>query len=299
MTNNQDYCLRATSKCQNIRAFVAASRNLADTAAKIHQTTPVASAALGRLLTAAAIMGLMTGNDEDSLTISIKGDGVLGGVLAVSDGLGRVRGYVHYPQADVPLKQDGKLDVGAAIGEGQLSIAVDIGLKEPYVGKVDLISGEIAEDLAHYFAVSEQTPSVVSLGVLVDKDHSVKQAGGVFVQLLPGFSDEVIDNLEKHIADFPPLSKLLDEGKTPEDIMDMLLAPFGYDITQKSPIEFYCNCDKQRVERALVSLGKDELTQILNQQGKAEITCHFCNTAYNFDANDLSVILSEAKNLAL
>jgi len=294
MTDNQDYCLRATSKCQDIRAFVATSRNLADTAAKIHQTTPVATAALGRLLTAAAIMGLMTGNDENSLTISIKGDGVLGGVLAVSDGLGRVRGYVHYPQAEVPLKADGKLDVGSAIGAGQLSIAVDIGLKEPYVGKVDLVSGEIAEDLAHYFAVSEQTPSVICLGVLVDKDHSVKQAGGVFLQLLPGYLEDTLNNLEKHIADFPPLSRLLDEGKTPEDIMEILLAPFGYDITQKSPIEFYCNCDKQRVERALVSLGKDELSKILTEQGKAEIICHFCNTAYNFNADDLGEIIKNA-----
>ena len=287
----RDYCLRATAGNGMIRAFVATSKQLVDEAARIHGTSAVAAAALGRTLTAAAIMGLTLGNDENSITLSIRGDGVLGGALAVSDGLGRVRGYVHHPHVDVEDRPDGKLNVGGAIGAGQLTVAMDLGLKETYTGTVELITGEIAEDLAHYYLTSEQTPSVISLGVLVDCDLSVKQAGGFFLQLMPGYDDEVVTKLEEHIVNFPPISRLLNEEKTPEDILGLLLTPFEYEITEKHNIEFYCNCDRQRVERALVSIGADEIGQILEEQGQAEINCHFCSENYVFDRTELEKIL--------
>jgi len=291
----KDYCLRATTTDGQIRAFVATSRLLVDEAANIHQTTPVATAALGRTLTAAAIMGLMSGNAEDNTTISIKGNGPLGGVLAVTDGTGRVRGYVHNPQADVPNRADGKLNVGVGIGKGHLTISKDVGLKEPYIGRVELISGEIAEDIAGYFATSEQTPSIVSLGILVDIDHKVKAAGGFLLQLLPGVWGEIIDRLEEHILAFPPISSLLEEGKTPEDIMQMLLEPFGYENTEKTPISFYCNCSEERAFSALVAMGREEILDMLTVDGKAEIECHFCLSEYLFDARDLQKILENTK----
>ncbi|MCL2753496.1 MAG: Hsp33 family molecular chaperone HslO [Defluviitaleaceae bacterium] len=289
----KDYCLRATAANGQIRAFAASSRFLVDEAASIHKTTPVATAALGRLLTAASIMGLMSGNDEDSTTVSIKGDGVLGGVLAVTDGMGRVRGYAHHPQADVPNRADGKLNVGGGIGKGKLTVSKDVGLKEPYNGTIELISGEIAEDIAAYFVLSEQTPSIVSLGVLVDKDHSVKAAGGFFIQLLPGVWGDIIDQLEEHIGNFPPISALLNEGNTPEQILHKLLEPFGYEITQNSPISFYCPCSKERAFGAVVAMGRKEITEILTEDGKADIECHFCLSKYHFEAKELQKILEK------
>ncbi|MCL2235892.1 MAG: Hsp33 family molecular chaperone HslO [Defluviitaleaceae bacterium] len=287
----KDYCLRATAGDGQIRAFVATSKFLVDKAAQIHKTNPVASAALGRTLTAAAIMGLMLGHDDHSLTLNIRGDGPLGGVLAVTDGLGRVRGYVRNPLADVPNRADGKLNVGGAVGNGQLTVAKDLGLKEPYVGTTPLVSGEIAEDIASYFMASEQTPSIISLGVMVDVDLSIKAAGGFFVQLLPGASDEIIDRLEAHIQGFPQISRLLDEEKTPEDVLDMLLSPFGYEITERHPIGFVCTCSKERMERGLISLGAVEIKSILEEQGKAEISCHFCSKTYQFNGEDLAQML--------
>ncbi|MCL2856013.1 MAG: Hsp33 family molecular chaperone HslO [Defluviitaleaceae bacterium] len=289
----KDYCLRATAADGQIRAFVATSKYLADDGARIHQTSAVATAALGRTLTAASIMGLMLGNDDDAITINIRGDGPLGGILVAADGLGRVRGYVRNPGADVPNRSDGKLNVGGAVGNGNLTVAKDLGLKEPYVGTTPLISGEIAEDLAGYFMYSEQTPSIVALGVIVEKDLTVKAAGGFFIQLLPNALDETVDRLEGHIQNFPPISRLLDEGKTPEDILDMLLSPFGYEITENHPIGFVCNCHRDRIERALISLGADEIKAIIEEQGQAEISCHFCNKAYHFTGDQLGVLLND------
>jgi len=277
-----------------IRAFVANTKGLVNKAATLHQTSPVATAALGRALTVGSIMGLMSGNDKDSITINIKGDGPLGGVLVVSDGLGRVKGYANNPQADVPNRADGKLNVGGAIGAGNLTIAKDLGLKEPYIGTIELVSGEVAEDVASYFFTSEQTPSIVSLGVLVDRDLSVKQAAGFIIQLLPGCGDEVIDLLEGHISVLPPLTTLLEEeGQTIEEILALLLAPFGYEITKKSEIELHCNCSKDKMERALISLGKAEIDQIIQEQGVAELVCHFCNEVYTFTKEDLGKILED------
>jgi len=290
----KDYCLRATAANGHIRAFAATTRHLVNEAAAIHGTTPVASAALGRLLTATAVMGLMAGNDDDLITVNIKGDGPIGGVLATSDGLGRVRGYVHYPDGDIAPRPDGKLNVGGAIGVGQITVIKDLGLKEPYVGTLALVSGEIAEDVAGYFAFSEQVPSIVSLGVIVERDHSIKQAGGFLLQLLPGFDDGLIDALEAKMADFPAITVLLEEGKTPENVLDMLLADFGYEITEKSPLEFYCNCDRDRVTGALVSMGAKELGEIIEEGGKAEVNCHFCNNQYIFNKDELVEILNNA-----
>ncbi|MCL2170317.1 MAG: Hsp33 family molecular chaperone HslO [Defluviitaleaceae bacterium] len=286
-----DYCLRATAANGKIRAFVATTKNLVDEASRIHMTSAVASAALGRVLTAAAIMGLNLGNDDYSVTLSVKGDGDLNGVLAVSDGLGRVRGYVHNPYAHAPDRADGKLNVGGALGSGQLTVIMDLGLKEPYSGTVELVTGEIAEDLAHYYMSSEQTPSVISLGVLVNADLSIKQAGGIILQLMPGYSDALVTQLEEHIKDFPQLSKLLDEEKTPEDIMELLLAPFGYEILSSHPLEFRCTCSRGRVEGALISLGAHEIEILLQEQGEAVISCHFCNENYRFGEDDLREII--------
>ena len=290
-----DHILRATAANGQIRAFAAYSRQLTNHAAAIHNTTPVASAALGRLLTAASIMGLMSGNDKDLITISIKGDGSLGGVLATSDGRGRVKGYVHNPAADVSPKPNGKLNVSGVIGQGFITVTKDLGLKEPYVGKLELISGEIAEDVAGYFLFSEQTPSVLSLGVLVETDHSIAAAGGFLLQLMPGYDENLIDQLEAKMAGFPAITELYNNGKTPADVLDMLLADFGYEITDNHPIEYHCNCDKQRVVGAIVSLGAKELTQIIQEDGKAEVSCHFCNDQYLFDKDELTTILAAAR----
>lgn len=292
----KDYCLRATAANGQIRAFAASSKFLAGEAAAIHNLSPVASAALGRLLTACSIMGLMAGNESDLITVNIKGDGSIGGIVATSDGLGRVKGYVHNPEADIPIKPNGKLDVGGAVGNGTITVIKDLGLKEPYVGKLELVSGEIAEDVANYFAISEQTPSVLSLGVLVDVDHSIKAAGGFLLQLLPGHDDSIIDSLEAKMADFPAITRLFDSGKTPEDILDALLGDFGYEITEKAPIEYYCNCDRDRVTGALIAVGAKDLAQIIEEDGGAEINCHFCSEKYYFDKDALLEILDSASS---
>lgn len=289
-----DYCLRATAANGHIRAFAATTKHLVGKAAAIHETTPVASAALGRLLTATSIMGLMAGNDDDLITVNIKGDGPIGGVLATADGLGRVRGYVLNPKGDIASRPDGKLNVGSAVGVGNITVIKDLGLKEPYVGTLELVSGEVAEDIAGYFAFSEQIPSIVSLGVIVERDYSIKQAGGFLLQLMPGFDDALIDALEAKMANFPAITALLEAGKTPEDVMDMLLADFGYEITEKSPLEFYCNCDVERVTGALVSMGAQELKEIIEEDGKAEVNCHFCNKQYVFDRDELIGILNNS-----
>ena len=287
-----DYIIRATGSNGMIRAFVATTQNLVNEAAGIHKTSAVASAALGRTLTAASIMGLNSlGNDGSILTISIKGDGPLGGVLAVADGTGQVRGYVHNTIVDVPDRADGKLNVGAAVGQGQMTIAMDLGLKGTYTGTTELVSGEIAEDIAHYYMTSEQTPSIVSLGVLVDCDLSIKSAGGFFLQLMPGYDDALIDKLEAHMANFPAISKLLEQEKTPEDILEMLLSGFGYEVTGKHEVGFKCNCSADRVKRALMTIGHEEIQKIIDEIGKAEMNCHFCNKQYLFEKNELESLL--------
>lgn len=291
----QDYVIRATAGNGSIRAFAANTRNLVQHAREIHHTSPVASAALGRMLTAAAMMGASLKGEKDLVTLQIRSLGPLKGIVVSGDAHCRVKGYVFNPNVDIPCKYPGKLDVSGAIGEGYMSVIKDIGLKEPYAGRIQLVSGEIAEDLTYYFAQSEQVPSAVGLGVLVDTDTSIRQAGGFIIQLLPDATEEVISALEQRLNTIPYVTDLLDMGKTPEDILQMILGDMDLKIMDKVPAEFYCNCTKERVEKALISIGREELEKIINEDKKANLHCHFCSKEYNFTEDELRTLLESAK----
>ena len=290
-----DYILRATAANDSIRAFAATTKDTVQKARELHDTTPVASAALGRLLTAGAMMGVMLKNEDDLVTLQIKGDGPLEGELVTADCKGRVKGYVFNPHVDIPPKSPEKLDVGGAVGKGFLTVIKDLGLKEPYVGKTELISGEIAEDIAYYYATSEQVASAVALGVLVDKDTSIKEAGGFIIQPMPGVSEEIISKLEFRINTIPYITELLSMGDTPESILNLILGDMDLKIIDKIPTEYFCGCSRERVEKALLAIGEKDLQQLLEEDKKAELSCHFCNKVYNFDENDLKRLLDEAK----
>lgn len=290
-----DYILRATAANDSIRAFAATTKDTVQKARELHDTMPVASAALGRLLTAGAMMGVMLKNEDDLVTLQIKGDGPLEGELVTADCKGRVKGYVFNPHVDIPPKSPEKLDVGGAVGKGFLTVIKDLGLKEPYVGKTELISGEIAEDIAYYYATSEQVASAVALGVLVDKDTSIKEAGGFIIQLMPGVSEEIISKLEFRINTIPYITELLSMGDTPESILNLILGDMDLKIIDKIPTEYFCGCSRERVEKALLAIGEKDLQQLLEEDKKAELSCHFCNKVYNFDENDLKRLLDEAK----
>ena len=289
-----DYILRATAAGGLIRAFAATTKNTVQTARSLHNTTPVASAALGRLLTAGAMMGTMLKGEKDLVTLQIKGDGPIEGLLVTADSKGRVKGYPFNPNVDIPPKSPVKLDVGGAVGKGYLTVIKDLGLKEPYVGKTELVSGEIAEDLTYYYAKSEQIPTAIALGVLVDTDTSIKAAGGFIIQLMPGATLEVATMLEERITHLKYITELLDRGETPETILDAVLGDMDLEIIDKMPTEFYCDCSRDRVEKALISIGEKDLRTILEEDKKAEISCHFCNKVYNFDEADLKKLLDEA-----
>lgn len=291
-----DYILRATAGEGSVRVFVATTKNTVQEAFERHQTSPVMSAALGRALTAVSIMGSMLKSDTDLVTIKINGDGLGKGLVVTSDNKSRVKGYPLNPIVDIPLKPNGKLDVQTALGEGSLMVIKDLGLKEPYVGQIPLISGEIAEDLTYYFAKSEQTPSAVSLGVLVDRDYSIKQAGGFIIQVMPDADENIITSLEEKLATMKPFTTLMEEGNSPEDISNLLLGEFNLNILDKIPVSFYCNCSKERVEKALISIGKEELENIIEEDKKATLHCHFCNKDYNFNENELKELLKNSLN---
>ncbi|MCI8867095.1 MAG: Hsp33 family molecular chaperone HslO [Anaerotignum sp.] len=290
-----DYIVRATAGDGSIRAFAATTRGLVQKAREIHHTSPVASAALGRLLTAAAMMGSMLKGDKDLVTLQIRGDGPLQGIVVSGDCCGRVKGYVFNPNVELPDKYPGKLDVGGAIGAGYLDVIKDIGMREPYAGRIELVTGEIAEDLTYYFAQSEQTPSAVGLGVLVETDTSVRRAGGFMIQLLPGADEGMVSRLEEKLRHVPYVTDLLDAGKTPEEILELLLGDMGLRILDRLPASFSCNCDRQRVEKALISIGREELEKIIEEDGKANLHCHFCAKEYDFTKSDLLCLLEEAK----
>ena len=290
-----DYIVRATAGNGSIRAFAATTRDLVQHAREVHHTSPVASAALGRMLTAAAMMGSMLKGDKDILTLQVRGEGPLQGIVVTSDSKAQVKGYVFNPGVEVPDLIPGKLNVSGAIGPGHMSIIKDIGMREPYAGKIELVTGEIAEDLTYYFAQSEQTPSAIGLGVLVETDTSIRRAGGFIIQLLPDATDEMIDRLEKKLATIPYVSDLLDMGATPEDILQMILGDFDLKIMDKVPTTFYCNCTRERVEKALISIGKDELEKIIREDKKANLHCHFCSKEYDFNEEQLVALLEEAK----
>ncbi|MFT4005800.1 MAG: Hsp33 family molecular chaperone HslO [Lacrimispora sp.] len=290
-----DYIVRATAGDHQIRAFAATTRELVEEAKQAHNTSPVATAALGRLLTAGAMMGIMMKGEDDILTLKIQGSGPIEGLTVTADSKGNVKGYAYNPGVMLPPSPAGKLDVGGAVGEGVLSVIRDIGLKEPYVGQTILVGGEIAEDLTYYYATSEQTPSSVALGVLMNRDNTVKQAGGFIIQLLPGASDDMVDRLEKKLGEISPITTLLDQGNTPEMILQHILGEFGLEMMEQSPAHFYCNCDKDRVEKALVSIGKKELQEMIDDGKSIEVNCHFCNKNYEFTVEDLKELYERSK----
>lgn len=289
-----DYIIRATAAKGQVRAFAAVTKDLVEKARESHNTSPVATAALGRLLTAGAMMGSMMKNEKDLLTLKIEGDGPIGGLTVTADSRGNVKGYVNNPLVVLPCNDKGKLDVGGALGIGVLSVIQDVGLKEPYIGQTILVSGEIAEDLTYYYATSEQTPSSVALGVLMNKDNTVRQAGGFMIQLMPGAEEEVISALEKRVGEISSVTSLLDEGMTPEEILESILEGMEPEITEKMDTRFYCSCNKERVEKALLSIGKKELQDMIQDGKPIEINCHFCNANYVFSVEELQGLLEKA-----
>lgn len=291
----EDYVVRVSTKDIPLRAFAATTKNTVEEARTIHHLTPLTSAALGRVLTATAMMGQMLKNPEDKLTLQLKGDGPILSLLATGNGKGEVKGYIGKPSVDLPLNKKGKLAVGQAIGQGTLTVIRDLGLKEPYIGKVSLVNGEVAEDLAHYYAISEQVPSAVALGVLVDRDRSIQSSGGFIIQIMPDCPEDIIDVLEKRLSILPPITQLLSEGKSPEDILTDVLKDFKVEFLEKKEIAYVCDCNVERLEKALISLGKKELADIIDQDGQAELQCHFCNKKYHFSKEELENLLESAK----
>ncbi len=289
-----DYIIRGTAAGGQIRAFAATTRELVEKARQSHNTSPVATAALGRLLTAGAMMGSMMKNEDDLLTLKIEGDGPIGGLTVTADSRGAVKGYVNNPMVVLPCNDKGKLDVGGALGLGVLSVIQDIGLKEPYVGQTILVTGEIGEDLTYYYATSEQTPSSVALGVLMNRDNTVRQAGGFILQLMPGAEESVVAALETKLGEVSSVTALLDEGMTPEDILNRILGDMEPEITDRMDTAFVCNCDKQRVEKALLSIGKQELKAMIDDGKPVECSCHFCNTNYEFSVEELKELYERA-----
>ena len=290
-----DRIVRAISTDGMVQAAAICSRELTERARQIHKTLPVATAALGRTLAAASMMGNALKGDGASLTLQFKGGGPLGTVLAVSDNEGNVRGYVTNPHVDIPLRKDGKLDVGTAVGhEGTLTVIKDLHMKEPYVGTIDLLGGEIAEDVAGYFVESEQIPTACALGVLVDRDQSVKAAGGYLIQLMPGAAEDTIAKVEGGIMAAGAVSAILEKNDDPEAMLRTVMSDFDLKVLETCPVEYRCYCSRERVERALISLGREELEQMLSEQGGCQLTCQFCDAVYEFTAEDIQRLL---KNL--
>lgn len=283
----KDYIVRATAADSQIRAFAITSKGMVEEARSAHNTSPVITAALGRLLSGAAMMGVMMKGEKDLLTIQIQCSGPAQGLTVTADANGHVKGFPRVADVDLPLNDKGKLDVGGALGLGVMSVIKDMGMKEPYVGQIALQTGEIAEDLTYYFATSEQVPSAVGLGVLVDKDSTVKQAGGFIIQLMPFTSDEVVDRLEKKITEIASVTEMLENGNTPEQILELILGEFGVEITDTIETGFHCDCSKERVSRAIATLNKKDLDDIINDGEAIEVKCQFCNKAYNFDLDEL------------
>jgi molecular chaperone Hsp33 len=291
-----DYCIRATARKGQVRCWAANTTALCEEARKRHDTYPVATAALGRLLTAGVMMGLnLKGND--TLTLRVEGDGPIGSIIVTADAAGKARGYVQNPQIHVPGKTSGKLNVGGAVGiKGFLYVVKDLGLKDTYTGTVSLVNGEIGEEITRYFTESEQIPSAVALGVLVETDNSVRASGGYIVQLMPGASEETILQLEKNISQAPPVSQMVDEGLMPEEIAEKVLENLDHQVLERVPVKFQCQCNRERLVRVLKAIGLVELESLLKEEGEAEITCSFCGEKYLFSAEDLREIINEVKN---
>lgn len=286
-----DYIIRATGGEGQVRAFVATTREMVEEARALHETTKVATAALGRTLTATSMMGLMMKNDNDKLTVIIKGGGPIGTILTTSDSKGTVKGYVSNPNVEVEDYSNGKLNVAGAVGtEGVVKVIKDLGLKEPYNGAYPLVSGEIAEDFTYYFAVSEQTPSVVSLGVLT-KENEVECAGGFIVQLMPDATEETINKLEENVKNLESITNMLKDKKTPEEILNIVLEGLNPRILDKCEVGFECECSKERVKKVLIAIGKREISQIIEEDSEVEIGCQFCNRKYKYTEDELIELL--------
>ncbi|MGN1151501.1 MAG: Hsp33 family molecular chaperone HslO [Lachnospiraceae bacterium] len=288
----KDCIVRATAANAQIRAFAVSSRELVEHARAAHNTSPVVTAALGRLMTGGVMMGSMLKGDKDMLTLQVAGSGPVHGLTVTADSKGNVKGYADNPQAMMPPNSVGKLDVGGVIGVGVLTVIKDMGLKEPYSSTIELKTGEIADDLTYYFAASEQVPSSVALGVLMDRNNTVKQAGGFIIQLMPFTEEKVIDALEQKLSSVPSVTSMLEEGNTPEQILEIVLGDLGLEITDTMPVQFYCNCNRERVEKVLLSLGKKELQSLIEEGRDVELNCHFCNTNYAFGIEELKKIQS-------
>ncbi len=295
----EDYIVRATAANSQIRAFAATTKNLVEEARRRHNTSPVATAALGRLLTAGAMMGSMMKGKDDVITLKIEGNGPIQGLTVTADSQANVKGYAYNPNVLLHANDKGKLDVAGALGIGVLSVIKDIGLKEPYVGQTILVTSEIAEDLTYYFATSEQIPSSVALGVLMNKENTVRQAGGFIIQLMPGADDETITALENRLKEITSITSMLDEGMTPEMILEQLLGDMGLEILDKIPTRFYCNCSKERVEKAIVSIGRKDLNEMIEENKPIEVNCHFCNTNYTFSVEDLKNIIKKSDSIKI
>ena len=290
-----DYMIRGTAADDMVRVFAVTTRDTVERARQIHNTSPVATAALGRLLSAGAMMGPMMKGDKDLMTLRIKGDGPIGGITVTADSKGNVKGYPENPNVLIHAKPNGKLDVSGAIGKGYLTVIRDLGLKEPYVGQVELVSGEIAEDMTYYFTTSEQIPSSVGLGVLLDKANFVKQAGGFIVQLMPGVKDEIISVIENNLSGIKSVTSMLDSGMTPEDIAAFLMNGLDFKILEKTPVGFNCGCSRERMAKAVISLGEKEIQEMIDDGEPIELNCQFCKGSYEFSVDELKEMLKSAK----
>lgn len=291
----KDYIVRATAANAQIRAFACTTKNMVEAARIAHDTSPVVTAALGRLLTAGAMMGSMLKGANDMLTLQIQGSGPIKGLTVTADSKAQVKGYALYPQVMLPPNEKGKLDVGGAVGIGILNVIKDLGLKEPYTGQTVLQTGEIADDLTYYFATSEQVPSSVGLGVLMEKDNTVKQAGGFIVQLMPFAEEKVIEKLEKNLEKITSVTALLEEGKTPKELLELLLEGLSMEILDEVPTAFSCNCSKERVAKAIVSIGEKDIQEMIEDGKEIEVNCHFCNKNYTYSIEELQEMLKRAK----
>ena len=289
-----DYMIRATAAGGQVRAFAVSSRDIVETARAAHNTSPVITAALGRLLTAGAMMGNMMKSEDDVLTLKVEGSGPARYILVSADSKGNVKGYAANPYVILPANAKGKLDVAGAIGVGLLTVTKDMGLKEPYSGTCELISGEIAEDLTYYFASSEQTPSSVGLGVLMNKDNTVNVAGGFIIQIMPDATDETIDAIEQKISTIQSVTGMLEEGMKPEDILNLILGDLELEILEKIPVRFFCGCTKERVSSALISVGSKDLQDIIDDGEPIEIICHYCSKKYTFDIDELKELADKS-----
>ena len=291
----KDYLVRATAADAQIRAFAATTRQMVETARQKHDTSPVVTAALGRLLTAGSMMGSMLKGEEDLLTLQVTGDGPMGGMTVTADSKGHVKGYANEPQVILPANSQGKLDVGGAVGSGILRVIQDSGLKDPYVGQTVLQTGEIAEDLTYYFATSEQVPSSVGLGVLMERDNTVRQAGGFIVQLMPFAEEETISSLEQNLGKIRSVTSMLDEGLTPEELLGLVLEGMDIQFRDTCEVEFSCSCSKERVEKALISIGREEIDKMIADGEPIEVKCHFCNKGYQFSVQELEEIVEKCR----